>query len=233
MKNILKRIIIVVLLFCSFIVNVHAEDTINNIENLEKELEEKYKELDVIATKKVLHDRFYKLRFFGNRFDKRFTNTMLWFLIIFMSVNMPYMCVGEALPFNSTIKLLHLLVSLFGGLIGTSAYFIKKDRDMLKVFNNRNNLLGKDKFSKKPSKNEIEELCKIYKDYDKITLAIRNLEIKLQEQKAIKTVIEHNNQDKYYLNKNYSHANIPLMEFTSDDSSKTNDEDAPKMIVKK
>lgn len=208
------------------------EETITNIENLKKELEEKYKELDVIATKKVLHDRFYNFRFFSNRFDKRFTNTSIWLLFTLIFLSLPYIAIHDGLTFNPIVKELTVLFSILSSMIVPTAYFIKKDHDLLKIFNKKNNSLGSDKLSKKPNKKEIVELNEILKNYESVTLKICNLEVELQKQKAIKEVFENGDKDGYLLNKDYSHANIPLMELSENDSNKTYDSPSPKMLIK-
>ena len=208
------------------------EETIANIENIQKELEEKYKELDVIATKKALHNRFYEFRIASNRHDKRFRNVILCSISLFMFLGFPYITVNEALPFNQMVRELTVFISLLGSIIGPIIYFVKKDHDLFKIFNKKNNSLGNDKLSKKPNKKELAELYEILKNYESVTLKICNLEVELQKQKAIKEVFENGDTEGYLLNKDYSHVNIPLMELSENSTDKTYDSPSPKMLIK-
>ena len=209
------------------------EDTKKNIEDLEKQLEEKYKELDAIATKEVLHHKFYHGRFRYNRFEEAFHNSMFGTIMIMMMALLPFIAVGETLPFTQLTREIYALVATFGSLIGANAYAIKKVRTPLKVFKKINASLGKDQLPKKPNKDERKETSEIFKYYQKIEHEACLLEIQIQEQKRIKEIFESVNEDNKELDYSYSHANIPLMELSEDNVSETNDEYKPKMIVKK
>ena len=208
------------------------EETIANIENIQKELEEKYKELDAIATKKALHNRFYEFRIASNRHDKRFSNVTLWSIALFAFLCFPYITSNGTLPFNPIVRELTALFSLLGSIIGPIIYFVKKDHDLFKIFNKKNDSLGDAKLPKKPNKNHGEELNEVLKNYDSVTLKICNLEVELQKQKAIKEVFENGDTEGYLLNKDYSHVNIPLMELSENSTDKTYDSPSPKMLIK-
>ncbi len=213
------------------------ETTKSNIENLEKELEEKYKELDAIAAKKVLHDSFYCFRFFSNRFDRRFSNTIMWSLMTWIIPLLPFVTLGDAFKFTPIVRELGVFLTMIAGFAGCSAYFLKKDGYLLKTFKKKNDELGEDKLPKKPNKDRDLEEKEIFKNYNTVVSEACSLEIRLQEQKRIREIFEDNmeddNEDEIDLNHNYSHANIPLMEFEENNTSKTYDGSSPIIKVLK
>ena len=216
------------------------EDTDKAIDNLSQQLKEKYTELDLITTKKVMHEMFYKSRFRSNRFDKAFNNAALLWVITSTVTVLTHIFFGNVLPFTNTGKLIYALVSILGGGVFANTIAIKQARDPYKVFNKMNKELGSKGFAKKPNKDEQEELNEIYKDFYRTQLQIINLEVQLQEQNRIKEIFEGFKKDGNVLvvDKGYEdlcndtkEELVPLME--SHDVTPIIENNNPRVFIKK
>lgn len=115
------------------------EKSIEEISNL---IKEKYIELDILSTKKTLHDKFWKIRF---KFDKN-ANLIAYSLIagVFASgiTGIPFITFNS-IAAGSTIlaRTLSVFWPLVIGSMGTFVYFLKRNKDYEKVFNNYNSQL--------------------------------------------------------------------------------------------
>ena len=115
------------------------EKSIEEISNL---IKEKYNELDILSSKKVLHDRFWKNR---SKFDKTI-NLIAYSLIagVFASgiIGIPFITFNS-IAAGSTIlaKTLSVFWPLVIGSMGTFVYFLQRNKDYEKVFNNYNSQL--------------------------------------------------------------------------------------------
>lgn len=118
------------------------EELENSIEEISNLIKEKYNELDILSSKKVLHDRFWKIR---SKFDKN-ANLIAYSLIVgvFASgiVGIPFITFNS-IAATSTIlaRTLSVFWPLVIGSMGTFVYFIKRNKDYEKVFNNYNSQL--------------------------------------------------------------------------------------------
>lgn len=163
------------------------EELENSIEEISNLIKEKYNELDILSSKKVLHDRFWKIR---SKFDK---NAILinYSLIagVFASgiIGIPFITFNS-IAAESTIlaRILSVFWPLVIGSMGTFVYFIKRNKDYEQVFNNYNSQLEDEALPDTFGKNydasdensEIKEL--IEKQVKDISAAI----IKLNDEKV-------------------------------------------------
>lgn len=115
------------------------EKSIEEISNL---IKEKYIELDILSTKKTLHDKFWKIR---SKFDKN-ANLIAYSLIagVFASgiIGIPFITFNS-IAAGSTIlaRTLSVFWPLVIGSMGTFVYFLQRNKDYEKVFNYYNSQL--------------------------------------------------------------------------------------------
>jgi len=212
------------------------EKTLMNIQELEKELNEKYEKLNNIATKRTLHEMFYEIRFFSNRFEKLFNDaTINWFFGLF-TILLPFAALNYIVPLSANASSIYGFIIGFPGLIGSYIYSIKKNRSQLKVFKKINQSLHEDALHNKPYKNEKNEISTIFKDYEKLEDEICLLELQLAEQKRIKDIYDGYDNDSHELDKTYSD-NLndtklpPVMTFT--DSEIPIENNKQQVLIKK
>lgn len=115
------------------------EKSIEEISNL---IKEKYNELDILSTRKTLHDKFWKIR---SKFDKTI-NLIAYSLIagVFASgiIGIPFITFNS-IAAGSTIlaRTLSVFWPLVIGSMGTFVYFLQRNKDYEKVFNYYNSQL--------------------------------------------------------------------------------------------
>ena len=113
------------------------EEASQKVKELSEFIKKQYNELDIATTKKVLHERFWKVRYKFHRITD--------FLMISMLIGVVMMCL-TAFPIitmqSSLMNLITPLASFTIGAVGGSVYMLKRNRDYRKVFKNLNNELG-------------------------------------------------------------------------------------------
>lgn len=130
------------------------EELENSIEEISNLIKEKYNELDILSSKKVLHDRFWKIR---SKFDKN-ANLIAYSLIagVFASgiVGIPFITFNS-IAAGSTIlaRILSVFWPLVIGSMGTFVYFLQRNKDYEKVFNYYNSQLEDEALSDTFKKN--------------------------------------------------------------------------------
>ncbi len=163
------------------------EELEKSIEEISNLIKEKYIELDVISTKKVLHDKFWKIR---SKFDKNAN------LITYSLIAGTFAMVGFGYPFaafnsftaGSTV--LTNALSVFGplaiGSIVTFVYFIKRNKDYEQVFKEYNSQLKDEALSDTLGKNDDanDECYKIKCIIEKQVKDIATAIIKLNDEKV-------------------------------------------------
>lgn len=119
------------------------EDAEKKVEELSTIIKEKYDKLDILSTQKVLHDRFWRIRQkFQGRTETMMT-PMISGLLAMMFGSLPTMVVKDIMPSGSlSTSLVVPFVPLIAGIVGGSAYMLKRNSDYKKVFNNLNAQLG-------------------------------------------------------------------------------------------
>lgn len=142
------------------------EEAQQKLEELTNIMKEQYEKLDLFTTKKVLQDRFREIR---QKYLRRQTTmfvTMISGVFTMTIATFPILMV----PSSSVLARLTVpIVSLITGIVGSSAYMSKRNKDHRKVFDNLNSQLGENAL--------IENLDK-------------KIESDLEEQKEIETLIE-------------------------------------------
>jgi len=139
------------------------------IDELTTHLKEQYNKLDIFSTKKVLHDRFWKIRQKFQRRIQTMTAIMLSGLFSMAFCSFPIMLIKDVIPSGSLMSILAVpFTPLIVGAVGGSLYMLKRNKDYKKVFNNLNDKLGEDALE--------EDLDKRYEDA-------------LQEQRNLESII--------------------------------------------
>lgn len=122
--------------------------TQEEIEKYSQTLKIRNEELDILSTKKVLHEKFGEYREIDRKkVDNIITLTMGVLVGLFSLVycNAPSI-INEAIAFSSNAShLLSFSIPFVLGTVGTIGYMIKTKKDNMKVFNKFNNKLGDDK----------------------------------------------------------------------------------------
>ena len=174
------------------------EESKKIVDELSMLLNEKYNELDVLTTQKVLHERFWKVRTKGQPSMDIMMSAMMGGLVSMMYVDMPFIIMGisETLTYNSLpAALITCFAPLVAGITGVSGYMIKRNKDYMRVFNNLNNDLNEKALPEK-----IKEPREEKQDIDsKIESKIREISIagaQLQEQKRIMESFAENDEEK-------------------------------------
>ena len=130
------------------------EDLEKSIEEISNLIKEKYNELDILSTKKTLHDKFWKIR---SKFDKTI-NLIAYSSIagVFASgiVGIPFITFNS-IAAESTIlaRTLSVFWPLVIGSMGTFVYFLQRNKDYEKVFNYYNSQLEDEALSDTFGKN--------------------------------------------------------------------------------
>lgn len=167
------------------------------LESLEKELETKYKELDILSEKAVLNKEFDIARNFSSQTDL-FLNIEMGNIYLLLPLVMPSVFFSNialtGTPLSSTVMLLAFALFLSLGKV----YFFKKIRNYKKVFKLLNDSID--------SKNRINKLNDKVKDLEKERNIIKteifrkcnevtNILINIESQKAYIDSIENESQD--------------------------------------
>lgn len=163
------------------------EEAEKKAEELSAIIKEQYDKLDILTTQKVLHDRFWKVR---QKFQRR-TNTSLapmisgTFAMFFGAF--PTIMIRDAMPSGSLLTTSAVpLAPLAIGVIGGSAYMLKRNSDYKKAFNNLNAQLGENALEENLDKrfeDAFEEQKEIESLLERQIRDISLTEVQLQETK--------------------------------------------------
>ena len=161
------------------------EETTDNITKISKLLEEKYKDLDILVTKKVLHENFWRIRENFQRICDPILITLGFSVGTLMLTTLPFIT-AETLSLACPMiqKELIFISSLVCGGVVPNIYLINRNKNRKKVFNNINKTLGDNSLPEKISSThdenmELESLME--KELREISLA----EVQLIEQKEV------------------------------------------------
>ena len=174
------------------------EESKKIVDELSMILNDKYNELDVLTTQKVLHEKFWKVRTKGQSSTDIMIAAMMGGMLSMLYVDMPFifMQMSETLTnFSFSSSLMGVFAPLVAGMAGISGYMIKRNKDYIRVFNNLNNDLNENALPEK-----IKEAREEQQDIDaKIESKIREISIaeaQLQEQKRIMESFADNSEGK-------------------------------------
>lgn len=189
-----------------------APQTKEEAEEKAKELstiiKEQYDKLDILTTQKVLHDRFWRLR---QKFQRK-TDTMMTSMIsgLFTMAfgSFPTMVIKDIMPSSSVLGTLAVpLAPLVAGVVGGSAYMIKRNKDHKKVFDNLNAQLGENALEENLDKrfeSAYEEQQEIERLIETQIRDISLAEFQLQENKrCLDTFMTEEDKKKEILFKDY------------------------------
>lgn len=168
------------------------EENKKGVEDFSKLLKDKYTELDILTTKKILNENFWKVRTKGQKVKDTMMTGMLGGLFTMIYGNLPHLIVMGYIPSSG---LMPLFTPFIAGFMGAIGYMIKRNKDYIHVFNNLNNELGENALP-----DEIKEEYEKHQDTDaKIENKIRDIsknEIKLYELKRIMETFITGSEDK-------------------------------------
>ena len=157
------------------------DDVKKRIEDLSTLLKNKYAELDVLTTQKVLHEKFWRVRTKSQKVMDIIISGMMGAILTTTFVEIPIIIVRD---YITSLGWMSLFTPLIIGTMGASGYMIKRNKDYMKAFNNLNNELGKNSLP-----NKINEA---YEEQQYIDFQIENkireisiVESHLQEHKRI------------------------------------------------
>lgn len=161
------------------------EETIDSITKITELLEEKYQELDILVTKKVLHDNFWRVR---NQYQKGFDLSLVSFgsgLGTMMVTTLPFI-VADNLWLNRTLLQNNTMFisSLLGGAIVPGFYWINRANNRQRAFNNINQTLGDNALPKNITDAQEEEID-LKRSIERTIREISLVEVELLEQKEV------------------------------------------------
>ena len=124
------------------IVNKKENITEDNINNLKTFIEESYKELDILSTQKVLHDRFWRLRSKYERRAIRIIAPLAGGVAITFFAVFPSMMLVDSSIYST---LVNPFITLAVGALGSNIYLAKRNKNYKKIFDKFNLELGDNK----------------------------------------------------------------------------------------
>lgn len=111
----------------------------SKIESITAFIQEEYDKLDIITAKKVLHDRFWKMRSQSHRISENIMVTILGAALAMIAATSPTEVFTAITNGSSLFQLLTTMLTPFAIGAGTSvAYLIKKNKIYRKVFSDLN-----------------------------------------------------------------------------------------------
>lgn len=152
------------------------------LEELSAILEQKYKELDILTTQKVLSESFWRLRCKG---QKGMDLTLVFMgggMMTMMVHSTPLMVMREVLTYNSVFaSFVPTLLPLVIGSVGVGSYWINRNKNRERAFNNLNDTLGEKSLPKKVS-STYDETQELKSMIERKISDISIVEIQLKEQ---------------------------------------------------
>lgn len=172
------------------------EETKKNVGEFSKLLDNKYAELDILTTKKVLNEKFRIVRSKTQRIADFIITGLIGITYTLIYLGFPIILTSiSTRKYMQSTRLMYLFVPLIASFIGVGGYMVKRQKDYMKVFNNLNNELGVNALPKK-IKNVEEEKKEIDSKIDKKIGEISIIEAELQEQKRIMESIQKDSDEK-------------------------------------
>ena len=109
---------------------IAKESSIKKIEDLSKNIKEKYDNLDMLSSQKVLSDRFWKVRLKGQKAVDTIMYSLISGMLSMFFILIPTLMVKETIAFGSLyVGLATILAPFAAGIIGTSVYMNKRNND--------------------------------------------------------------------------------------------------------
>ncbi len=155
------------------------EEAKKRIEDLSKILKDKYKELDILTTQKVLHEKFWKVRTKSQKVIDIIVSAVLSGAFAMFFTEMPLIIVRD---YIASLNLISVFAPLIIAAAGVTGYMIKRNKDYMRVFNILNKDLGENALP--------HSIKDVYEENQDINSKIKNIineisvvESQLQEQK--------------------------------------------------
>ena len=164
--------------------NSHTiEESKEIVDKLSKNLKDRVNELDVLSTKKVLHEKFLSVRMKYKQVIDIMVPGLLSGLLLMLMVNFPFIIarVSETVIYGSIAP---VLAPMAVGITGVSGYMVKKNKDYKRLFDKLNNDLGENALPAVINEAVTEKLDIDNEIEDKI-IEVGLVEAQLQEQKRI------------------------------------------------
>lgn len=159
------------------------EESQKRVAKLSILLNEKNDELDVLSIKKVLHEKFWKIRTKGEKIIDIFIKSMIGGMFTMMYSAMTLLMLRDSLAYTSiSSSLISILTPFIAGTVVISGYMVKRNQDYKKAFDNLNDELGKNSLPCK-IKESYEEQQDINNKIENKMREISIIGIELQEQK--------------------------------------------------
>ena len=167
------------------------DESKKRIDELSTQLNEKYNELDVLSTQKVLHEKSWEVRTKKYSLMDIIMSSLLIGLFPMLYIFLPFITILEEVIINPPL----IFATYAAGITGVGGYMIKRNKDYMKAFNNLNNDLKENALPE-----EIEDPTEEKRDIDaKIQSLIEEIfinEVRLQEEKVIMKSFVDNGKEK-------------------------------------
>lgn len=154
-------------------------------------------DLDILSTKKVLHERFWKIRDKFQKVSESMIYPLLSFFITMLFVGFPAMFVQESVTIGT------LIIPFLIGIGGSLGYVLKRNNDYKKIFDKFNLEFGEKALINDFSK----EINGVYKEESEINAALENQImnvgvslVKLEENKISLERYDDNNEEVFVHN---------------------------------
>lgn len=162
------------------------EESTELLKEMSKILEDKYTELDLLTTKKILNDNFWKVRSKANNIMDTFIASIFGGMGTLMITSfLPIMAMSNTFKASPIlVKNIYFWGSLIVGSLGGNIYWIKRSKDRKEAFLRLNETLGKRALFEtiKFDNNESEQFEKMI---EKTINDICVMEVEFREQKRI------------------------------------------------
>lgn len=163
------------------------EEAEKKAEELSNIIKEQYDKLDILTTQKVLHDRFWRIRQKSQRRTEVMMTSMISGMFTMFFTAFPTLMIKDIMPSGSLSASLAVpLAPLVAGVVGSSAYMLKRNKDYKEVFNNLNAQLGENALAENLDKrfeSAFEEQKEIESLIESQIRDISLVEVQLQENK--------------------------------------------------
>ena len=161
------------------------EESQQRVNELSTLLKEKYDELDILTTQKVLHERFWKVRLKSNKILDILIAGLSGGALTLIYGDMPLIILRDSLTYSSTSSsLIVVFAPLIMGFVGISGYMVNRNNNYKKTFNILNSKMDHNALPYE-IKDAYEEQQNINAKEEKIIGDISAILIQLQEQKRI------------------------------------------------
>ena len=161
------------------------EESQQRVNELSTLLKEKYDELDILTTQKVLHERFWKVRLKSNKILDILIAGLSGGALTLIYGDMPLIILRDSLTYSSTSSsLIVVFAPLIMGFVGISGYMVNRNNNYKKTFNILNSKMDHNALPYE-IKDAYEEQQDINAKEERIIGDISAILIQLQEQKRI------------------------------------------------